>query len=410
MGGGNHRRRRSGARARCGRRARWSRSRRRWGSAWASRSDGSSGWSRERSPCSSWSRACRSSSARASYDVDLSLAHERIVAGDGVTGEIVVRNHGRRIALPGRHRRPRRRRARRVRRAAAAPRPHHRAAARHPRPPPRDRDGRAGHHGAQRPDRPAPARARLRRRPRALRPPPHDGAAVDERGPDPRPRGQPDPAPGRLRHVVPRHPRVRAGRLPPADPLEVDGQDRAPHGPPVRGVPPLADGGRARRGRGASTRTPTSSSSPCPAPPRSAFAPCATPATSQIVTGSQIPRVVRGRLRAITHIPVGIAPPDARRLQRRRAHREHDAGRRGVPPHRRVGRAASRSPSWSSARGCSLTRLQQAALAFPADTAVVAVICDERAHPRMQPLSGLTVLTVGTLDDLAGLLLRGATS
>ena len=37
-----------------------------------------------------------------SYDVDLVLAHERVVAGDGVTGEIVVRNDGRRIALPGR--------------------------------------------------------------------------------------------------------------------------------------------------------------------------------------------------------------------------------------------------------------------------------------------------------------------
>ena len=37
-----------------------------------------------------------------SYDVDLSLVHERIVAGDGVTGEIQVRNHGRRTALPGR--------------------------------------------------------------------------------------------------------------------------------------------------------------------------------------------------------------------------------------------------------------------------------------------------------------------
>jgi hypothetical protein len=58
----------------------------------------------------------------------------------------------------------------------------------------------------------------------------------------------------------------------------------------------------------------------------------------------------------------------------------------------------------------SLTRLQQAAIAFPVDTTVVGVICDERAHPRMQPLSGLTVLTVGTLDDLSGLLLRGATT
>ena len=57
----------------------------------------------------------------------------------------------------------------------------------------------------------------------------------------------------------------------------------------------------------------------------------------------------------------------------------------------------------------TLTRLQQAALAFPVDTAVVAVLCDERAHPRMQSLSGITVLTFGTLDDLSGLLLRGAT-
>jgi hypothetical protein len=58
----------------------------------------------------------------------------------------------------------------------------------------------------------------------------------------------------------------------------------------------------------------------------------------------------------------------------------------------------------------SLGRLRQAALGFPADTTVIAVICDERAHPRLRALSGLSVLTVGTLDDLAGLLLRGATS
>jgi hypothetical protein len=58
----------------------------------------------------------------------------------------------------------------------------------------------------------------------------------------------------------------------------------------------------------------------------------------------------------------------------------------------------------------SLTLLQQAALSFPADTTVVAVKCDERAHPRMQSLAGISVLTVGTLDDLSGLLLRGATS
>jgi len=57
-----------------------------------------------------------------------------------------------------------------------------------------------------------------------------------------------------------------------------------------------------------------------------------------------------------------------------------------------------------------LTILQQAALAFPVDTSVVGVICDERAHPRMQQLAAMTVLTVGTLEDLSGLLLRGAAS
>ena len=57
-----------------------------------------------------------------------------------------------------------------------------------------------------------------------------------------------------------------------------------------------------------------------------------------------------------------------------------------------------------------LARLRQAALAFPEETAVVAVVCDERAHPRLRPLGSLTLLTVGLLDDLAGLLLRGEQS
>ena len=58
----------------------------------------------------------------------------------------------------------------------------------------------------------------------------------------------------------------------------------------------------------------------------------------------------------------------------------------------------------------SFTRLRRAALTFAADTAVVGVVCDERAHPRMQALGGITVLTVGTLEDFSGLLVRGATS
>ncbi|GAA2986361.1 hypothetical protein JOD63_002286 [Microbacterium terrae] len=129
----------------------------------------------------------------------------------------------------------------------------------------------------------------------------------------------------------------------------------------------------------------------------------------QIAAGSEIPRVVRGRLRAIRHIPATAPRPML-------------DGFSGIDllestmPVRDVCRLVSESGERLSiafvvvGSQVTLGRLQQAALAFPADTAVVGVICDERAHPRMQTLSGLTVLTVGTLDDLAGLLLRGATS
>lgn len=57
----------------------------------------------------------------------------------------------------------------------------------------------------------------------------------------------------------------------------------------------------------------------------------------------------------------------------------------------------------------TLTRIRRAALAFDSDTLVVAVRCDERARPRIQPTDGVLVLTIGTIDDLAGLMLRGAT-
>ena len=129
----------------------------------------------------------------------------------------------------------------------------------------------------------------------------------------------------------------------------------------------------------------------------------------RIVTGSEIPRVVRGRLRAIRHIPAVAPRPMLDGFsgvdQLESTMPVGEVCRLAVEAGERLSVAfivvGSRVP---------LTRLQQAALAFPADTAVVGVRCDERAHPRMQQLSGMTVLTVGTLDDLSGLLLRGAAS
>ncbi|SFR94278.1 Protein of unknown function DUF58 [Microbacterium sp. cf046] len=128
-----------------------------------------------------------------------------------------------------------------------------------------------------------------------------------------------------------------------------------------------------------------------------------------IVTGSEIPRVVRGRLRAIRHIPA------ASRRTMLDGFSAVDLLENTMPIADVCRLAAEANERLSIAfivvgSRVTLGRLRQAALGFPADTAVVAVMCDERAHPRMRVLSGLTVLTVGTLEDLSGLLLHGATA
>jgi uncharacterized protein (DUF58 family) len=56
------------------------------------------------------------------------------------------------------------------------------------------------------------------------------------------------------------------------------------------------------------------------------------------------------------------------------------------------------------------TRLRRAALAFPPETVVVAVVADPIAHPRRQVLPDLTVLTIGVLADLPGLMFRAVQS
>ncbi|GAB2518007.1 DUF58 domain-containing protein [Microbacterium petrolearium] len=57
-----------------------------------------------------------------------------------------------------------------------------------------------------------------------------------------------------------------------------------------------------------------------------------------------------------------------------------------------------------------LRRLQRAALAFPSDTAVIAVLCDEHARPRLQGVTGLTTVTIAAIQDLGGLLVKGGQS
>jgi len=126
-----------------------------------------------------------------------------------------------------------------------------------------------------------------------------------------------------------------------------------------------------------------------------------------VVVGAEVPRVVRGRLRAIRHIPAtaprvlldGFSGVD--RLVDTMAFA--DVCRLAAEANERLSIAVLVTGS-----GIGLAKLRQAALAFPADAAIIAVVCDERAHPRTQVVGAMTVVTVGTLDDLAGLLLRGA--
>lgn len=125
-----------------------------------------------------------------------------------------------------------------------------------------------------------------------------------------------------------------------------------------------------------------------------------------VVMGSEIPRVVRGRVRAIQRVPAS----GARALL---------DGFSGVAMHPTtmaiddVCRLTAQSSDRLSiafivlGSAVSAAQLRQAAVAFSADTTVVAVVCDELAHPRIQVLSGMPVLTVGVVDDLAGHLVGG---
>lgn len=128
-----------------------------------------------------------------------------------------------------------------------------------------------------------------------------------------------------------------------------------------------------------------------------------------VVVGAEIPRVVRGRVRAIRRIPAatrrtlldgfsGVGPLESTMAL-------PEVCRLTTEVDERLSLAVVVTGSHTG-----IATLRRAALAFPADVAVVAVVCDERAHPRTQVVGGLAVVTVGTLDDLSGLLLRGATS
>ena len=342
------------------------------------------------------------------YDVDLSLAHERIVAGQGVEGEIVVRNHGRRIALPGRLDIPVGRGL--VEFGVPLLRP--------------------GHTVAQPLEIPALPRGIVRVGPvTTVRSDPLGLLRREHAFPDqhelyvhPRTVGLPSTSAGLIRDLEGNPTR----RLVNADMSFHAIREYAP-GDAQRQVhwKSTAKTGRlmvrqfeeSRRSRMAvvlATAQQEYSDADEFELAVSAAASLGLRAVRDardldIVIGSEIPRVVRGRLRAIQHIPT-VAPRPmldgfsaVNRLEN--TMNIEDICRLTSEANERLSIAFVVVGSL-----VPLVRLRQAALTFPLDTTVVAVMCDEHAHPRMQSLSGISVLTIGTIEDLAGLLLRGAAS
>jgi uncharacterized protein (DUF58 family) len=128
-----------------------------------------------------------------------------------------------------------------------------------------------------------------------------------------------------------------------------------------------------------------------------------------VVSGTEIPRVAQSRMRTIR----SLSAPTPRTLLDEFA--RVSMLERTMPLEEVCRLIVESTPDLSLAflvvgSGVPIARLRRSALAFPIDTAVVAVVCDERAHPRRQPMGGLTVLTVGVLEDLSGLLARGVQS
>ena len=343
-----------------------------------------------------------------SYDVDLSLAHERIVAGDGVTGEIQVRNHGRRIALPGRIDIPVGEGL--VEFGVPLLRPDHSVA--QPLDIPALRRGivtvgpattvRSDPIGLLRREHAFDDVHQLYVHPRTTALPSTSAGMIRDLEGSPTRRlvdsdmsfhAIREYAPGDARKQIHWKSTAKTGRLM----VRQYEESRRSRMAVVLGVAAaeFADSDEFELGVSCAASL--------------GLRAVRDARDVAIVTGSQIPRVVRGRLRAISHIP---ATSPRAMLDGFSAVERLES----TMPVAEVCRLTAESGEPLSiafvvvGSRVSLTRLQQAAIAFPVDTTVVGVICDERAHPRMQPLSGLTVLTVGTLDDLSGLLLRGATA
>jgi uncharacterized protein (DUF58 family) len=128
-----------------------------------------------------------------------------------------------------------------------------------------------------------------------------------------------------------------------------------------------------------------------------------------VVTGGEVPEFVRASARTIRE----LATVSARTLLDELSAVER--GARVSSLGEVTSLAAETHPDASIAfLVCGSTQtarsLQAAALAFPANVGVVAVVCHPEAEPGYRLLGGMSVVSIGLLDDLRQILARGAQS
>ena len=127
----------------------------------------------------------------------------------------------------------------------------------------------------------------------------------------------------------------------------------------------------------------------------------------QVVVGEEIPEFARTRVRSIRELPTMT---ERILMDALAGVTSHDA----VNPLSEVSALAVEAHSDVSLAflvgGSTAAGLQRAALAFPSHVGVAAVICDLEGEPRLRRLGDATVISIGVLDDLRQILLRGAQS
>lgn len=129
----------------------------------------------------------------------------------------------------------------------------------------------------------------------------------------------------------------------------------------------------------------------------------------EVITGAEIPRVARGRVRAVRQL--GAVSP--RTLLDEYCAVDRIADTMFIEDVCKL--QAEESPGLSIAfiicgSTVGLERIRRAALAYEAGTMVVAIIANETAEPSVRPISGLTVMTIAMLQDMPWLIARGLRS